>query len=1038
MKPKELIQSVTSSFARPMRRSTGFQRLDGSEDFSPLSSRKVRNGGGKLAPQAVSIELTNFAERNKENANKLPHLTAVPPNSPSGSNYTAATGTKSQPNGKLQESFFPEAEFHVYNHVSETLPVDGTEDAMLFPLADVRLAFKGHPIETDSSNLTSGHGLGLGTQNGNGNHNHGRNVGSRFNGHTIQNFLKKHRMIFSILTGFLFVVAVVLLTALVIQIGRRILDFHKIYDLSLQDYSMNVLSNQSWPLQDEDSRKRNISFLKVSKEQEIDDFKKWIDEVDKKGNISFKPPPKELKDPYHPKIKGQPIDHEISINESYLVGQNILKLNLNENRLNISQLNDSIDGILPNDLCYIEPNVTCNATGWYRSFDGKCNHMFRKSGSLYSPFRRIINPQGKWENHSLTIPRAVNVSHKTYGKSPKLDKFASVVLPMWGMFVLQDTLQTATSPANCCSNQHHPDRNRISDNETVSNICNITSAYFFIHGANPFRHEHHEHEHDKCSNKRPIPAQYPSCSFEPRTSFNLATSFIDASNIYGSSLEASDKLRDKKLGRGRLKQYTLEHHFQKHGFLPREEAQNGTCFFKSPLNAELKDCIASGNSDVNLIASVAALNTLFLRQHNRIAKFLFHHNPHWDDEKLFQESRRILIAQIQHITYSEYLPQILGNEMLNYTGLSLESGTTYYREYNRDADPSVSTAYAGAVGYFWYSMIPKRQKLRIKAHQSVHDFIWDTTMLMVRPNFLTNGQKHMEAMVRGMAMSQANRIGLEIPTQMHKLHLRLNNSTQILDIVRLAIEWGRDMDLPPYLEWRKACGFDGSSELSDFRKYWYSEAYDTVSSIYEKIEDVDLIIGMLSETPIRGGRVGPTLGCLLADQFLRFRKGDRYWYEGDMSVHHFTEEQLKAIRKTSLARIICDNIHEISEIQRWPMLIPSLKNPVFSCFDPANSIPKLNFLLWKEKARNINYEVANNSSNNNNNTNATATSNQEEWRLHSFEENDDSISQSASEEQALYDEESSNNEPNTDLDKDNSDVNATNNDIEDVFGSDEE
>ena len=38
---------------------------------------------------------------------------------------------------------------------------------------------------------------------------------------------------------------------------------------------------------------------------------------------------------------------------------------------------------------------------------------------------------------------------------------------------------------------------------------------------------------------------------------------------------------------------------------------------------------------------------------------------------------------------------------------------------------------------------------------------------------------------------------------------------------------------------------------------------------------------MLAEKTVPGAMVGPTVACLLADQFARLRKGDRFWYENE-------------------------------------------------------------------------------------------------------------------------------------------------------------
>ena len=84
---------------------------------------------------------------------------------------------------------------------------------------------------------------------------------------------------------------------------------------------------------------------------------------------------------------------------------------------------------------------------------------------------------------------------------------------------------------------------------------------------------------------------------------------------------------------------------------------------------------------------------------------------------------------------------------------------------------------------------------------------------------------------------------------------------------------------------------------------------------YSEVEDIDLFIGMNFETPTdEGSLVGSTFLCIIADVFARVRFRDRYFYDNRNQSGSFTEQQLNEIRKTSMARLLCDNT-DIVEVQ---------------------------------------------------------------------------------------------------------------------------
>lgn len=90
---------------------------------------------------------------------------------------------------------------------------------------------------------------------------------------------------------------------------------------------------------------------------------------------------------------------------------------------------------------------------------------------------------------------------------------------------------------------------------------------------------------------------------------------------------------------------------------------------------------------------------------------------------------------------------------------------------------------------------------------------------------------------------------------------------------------------------------------------------NALKKIYSSPNDVDLIVGGLIEKPIGASLLGPTFSCIIGEQMLRTRRGDRFFYTNPNQPKPFTKIQLKEIQKSSLARIFCDNSDQIRMMQ---------------------------------------------------------------------------------------------------------------------------
>ncbi len=112
---------------------------------------------------------------------------------------------------------------------------------------------------------------------------------------------------------------------------------------------------------------------------------------------------------------------------------------------------------------------------------------------------------------------------------------------------------------------------------------------------------------------------------------------------------------------------------------------------------------------MNVSPYMVVTQTVILREHNRIASELRDLNLHWDDERLYQETRRIVIAQWQHIIYNEFLPVIIGRSKMQELGLlPLQKG--FSRDYDENLNPTILNEFAGAAFRFGHSLVPGKQE----------------------------------------------------------------------------------------------------------------------------------------------------------------------------------------------------------------------------------------------------------------------------------------------------------------------------------------
>lgn len=364
-----------------------------------------------------------------------------------------------------------------------------------------------------------------------------------------------------------------------------------------------------------------------------------------------------------------------------------------------------------------------------------------------------------------------------------------------------------------------------------------------------------------------------------RQQFNQITSFIDASHIYGSGVARAHWLRTYTNGELKTSAGNLLPYGDDDGSSPPMAG-----VVENP-HLSASDLFVAGDDRANENLYLNAMHTIFVREHNRLAREIRERSGEVDDEKIYEATRKILGAVIQSITYNEFLPAL---------GVELPA----YRGYSEDVDPRILNIFATAVYRLGHTMLPNSVSLT-DAQGSESEI--DLYKIFFAPGSM-NGE-FLDGLIRGAISHPAERVDNKVVNGIRNFMFDPFSNHGKLDLAMLNIHRAREHGLPRYMDVRAL--FDGDSKIAQV-----DEAQ--LLSVYQSLDHVDLWVGMLSEQELPGKAIGQTINDVFTMQFKSLRDGDRFFYRRDSDFYENgglgrLGYNSAYVEQRTLAKIIADN-----------------------------------------------------------------------------------------------------------------------------------
>jgi heme peroxidase len=346
----------------------------------------------------------------------------------------------------------------------------------------------------------------------------------------------------------------------------------------------------------------------------------------------------------------------------------------------------------------------------------------------------------------------------------------------------------------------------------------------------------------------------------PATPLNFSTGWLDASMVYGTNAATAASLR---LPDGHMKTSEGDN-------LP---IVNGTFAAGDPRAAE------------NF--ALTSLHTLFVREHNYQVDALHKAHPTWSGDQLYNYARAIVTAEIENITYNEFLLNLLGRDAM-----------APYGGYDPSVDPHLTLEFNIAFR-FGHSIVSAETESLAENGEAVEGSERELRDIFFAPpsDFLASGGAN--GQLRHLAADPSQAMDIRIVEDLRNF---LFDPPVAMDLAAINIQREHDFGVGTLNEVRESLGLPRYTDIDQITSDPGTRAA-LKEAFSNNVDLIDFWTGGLSENSAPGALVGETFQTIIAMQFEALRSGDRLWFENQ----GFDAKTLQQIEQTTLADIILRN-----------------------------------------------------------------------------------------------------------------------------------